>query len=120
MKEKNNRSKIKNISIFPINFSAIKKFQKKTKSINSPNININISNAFSNKINKSNRFLRNNINKSKRQLTFDNCKYDNGKSNINNFDNKNTSRSIAFSENKIKINLGIIKEVCFMNNNFYN
>ena len=120
MKEKNNRSKIKNISIFPINFSAIKKFQKKTKSINSPNININISNAFSNKINKSNRFLRNNINKSKRQLTFDNCKYDNGKSNTNNFDNKNTSRSIAFSENKIKINLGIIKEVCFMNNNFYN
>ena len=115
-------SKIKNISVFPINFSAIRKFQERIKSVNSPNTNINMNSNIFNKINKSNRLLRNNNNNnmSNRQMSFDSYKCYNRKNNANNFYNKSTSRSIAFSENKIKINFGIIKEVCFMNNNFYN
>jgi hypothetical protein len=113
--------KIKEMLIFPYNFSAIKKFQNyhsKKETPSNRNLkahNLNISN------NKSNRTIKNNINLSNRQFSFENNIFNTGRNLIKMNDIKNTSRSIAYSENKnnTKINLGIIKEIYFLNNNFY-
>ena len=113
--------KIKEMLIFPYNFSAIKKFQNyhsKKETPSNRNLkahNLNISN------NKSNRTIKNNINLSNRQFSFENNIFNTGRNLIKVNDIKNTSRSIAYSENKnnAKINLGIIKEIYFLNNNFY-
>ena len=114
---KKQEGKIKEMLIFPYNFSAIKKFQN---NINKTNIKLNY--KIFNKNNKSNRCIRNNINLSNRQITFENNNYNTGRNKeiVNSLDNKNNSSSRAFSENRKIINLGIIKEICFMNNNFYN
>ena len=108
-------SKIKEMLIFPYNFSTIKKFENNIKKINSPNINLN--SKYFNKSYKSNRYIKNNLNLTNRQQWFDNNNYSTGRNSVKNKDNKNTtSRTKAYSENKIKINLGIIKEICFLNN----
>ena len=110
-------SKIKEMLIFPYNFSTIKKFENNIKKINTPNINFNT--KFLSRNNKSNRYMKNNINLSNRQINFENNNFNTGRINSKNLDNNNkiTTRSKAHSENKIKINLGIIKEICFLNNN---
>ena len=110
-------SKIKEMLIFPYNFSTIKKFENNIKKINAPNINFNT--KFLSRNNKSNRYMKNNINLSNRQINFENNNFNTGRNNSKNLDNNNkiTTRSKAHSENKIKINLGIIKEICFLNNN---
>ena len=108
-------SKIKEMIIFPYNFSTIKKFENNIKKINSPNINLN--SKYFNKNYKSNRYVKNNLNLTNRQQLFDINNYNTGRNSANNKNNKNTtSRTKAYSENKIKINLGIIKEICFLNN----
>ena len=110
-------SKIKEMLIFPYNFSTIKKFENNIKKINTPNINFNT--KFLSRNNKSNRYMKNNINLSNRQINFENNNFNTGRNISKNLDNnsKITTRSKAHSENKIKINLGIIKEICFLNNN---
>ena len=114
---KKSESKIKEMLIFPYNFSSIKKFQQNINfnNINSTNIKLN-KNIFDR--NKSNRCMNNNISLSNRQLSFEN-KYNTGR-NKNKENNNNNISSRPYSENRIKINFGIIKEICFMNNNFYN
>ena len=112
---KKSDSKIKEMLIFPYNFSALKKFQNNMKNINTTNIKLN-KNIFDK--NKSNRTMNNNMSLSNRQLSFEN-KYNTGR-NKNKENKSNNISSRPYSENRIKINLGIIKEICFMNNNFYN
>ena len=114
-------SKIKELLIFPYNFSNLKKFQNnKTKNEIPSNRNIKSYNINTYN-NKSNRTIKNNINLSNRQFSFENNIFNTGRNMIKINDIKSTSRSIAYSENKSssKINLGIIKEIYFLNNNFY-
>ena len=114
---KKSESKIKEMLIFPYNFSCIKKFQQNIhfNNINSTNIKLN-RNIFDR--NKSNRCINNNMSLSNRQLSYEN-KYNTGRKK-NKENNNNNISSRPYSENRIKINFGIIKEICFMNNNFYN
>ena len=109
---KKHDSKIKEMLIFPYNFSTIKKFDNNIKKINSPNVNFNSKNF--NKNYKSNRYIKNNLNLTNRQIYSENNTLRNS---VKNSDNNNTTaRTKAYSENKIKINLGIIKEIYFLNN----
>ena len=111
--------KIKEMLIFPYNFSTIKKFQNNMTKMNlskSPNLKLK-SNIF-NRNNKSSRYSNSNSHLSNRKINFDNNKYNTGRNVIKKGieDNKITTSSKAYSENRVKINLGIIKEICFMNN----
>ena len=109
---KKHDSKIKEMLIFPYNFSTIKKFDNNIKKINSPNVNFNSKNFSKNY--KSNRYIKNNLNLTNRQIYSENNTLRNS---VKNSDNNNTTaRTKAYSENKIKINLGIIKEIYFLNN----
>ena len=111
--------KIKEMLIFPYNFSAIKKFQNNITKVDfpkSPNLKIN-SNIFNRNNYKSNRYANINSHFSNRTIYIENNKYNTGRNVIKNRidDNNNTGNSRAFSENRVTINLGIIKEICFMN-----
>ncbi len=112
---KNSDSKIKEMLIFPYNFSSLKKFKNNLKKNNIKNI-ISKSSNISNRNNKSNRCIKKNIDITNRPLSFENSKYNTGRNTIKNKEKKNTLVPRAHSENRIKINLGVIKEICFMNN----
>ena len=112
---KSSDSKIKEMLIFPYNFSSVKKFKNNIKKNNIQNV-ISKSSNISNRNNKSNRYIKKNIDITNRPLSFENSKYNTGRNSVKNKEKKNALVPRAQSENRIKINLGVIKEICFMNN----
>ena len=87
IKKTKDNSKIKEMQIFPVNFSSLKRFKKENKT-DENNIN-----------NKKQRYERDNY-FSERE------------------DKKEKKKYIKriYSEKKVKISFGIVKEICFMNN----
>ena len=111
---KKSDGKIKQMLIFPYNFSVLKKFENSTKNDSRPNSNLNT--KMLNK-KKSNRIIKNNIDISISQDNFVKDRYYTGRNFINRKNKRITSRSRPRSENNVKISMGIIKEIRFMNNN---
>ena len=121
-------SKIKEMLIFPYNFSALKKFNNTFKRQNNDNSNgsnknlKNLSSKVSSRNNNKNNnisnrtFMKNNIYLSNRNFNSDNNKFNTGRNNTNFKGKTKKAQKRAFSENRIKINIGIIKEICFVNN----
>ena len=60
--------------------------------------------------------MKNNIYLSNRNFNSDNNKFNTGRNNTNFKGKTKKAQKRAFSENRIKINIGIIKEICFVNN----
>ena len=135
-------NKIKEMLIFPYNFSALKKFHnnllKKENNIINNNNNKNNSNTnnmtlsskkmYNRNIESKNNicdktFMKNDINLSHRPISLGKNKYNTGrgrnygKINDKPKDNTKNTKDRAYSETRIKINIGIVKEICFMNNN---
>jgi type V secretory pathway adhesin AidA len=127
------KNKIKEMLIFPYNFSALKKFQNNfihknnnnNKNNNINNMSLSSKNIFNkNNINnnsnktKSNRtFIKSEIDLSNKKFSLEKNKYNTGRNKAKINDKEKNIKNRPFSETRIKINIGIIKEICFMNNN---
>ena len=99
IKKNKNNSKIKDMQIFPINFASLKRFQKINKSEK-------------NTLNKSKENKNYSFNDEKKQQNKN--RYYSERTSEKNSKKKFISR--IYSEKKIKISFGIVKEICFMNN----
>jgi hypothetical protein len=126
-------NKIKEMLIFPYNFSALKKFQNnfihKNNNNNKNNIINNMSLSSKNIFNKNNinnnsnktksnrSFIKSEIDLSNKKFSLEKNKYNTGRNNAKINDKSKNIKNRPFSETRIKINIGIIKEICFMNNN---
>ena len=91
------------MQIFPVNFSSLKRFQKTNKSD-------------TNKIkqNKEYKACNTTIDDEKKQRHNESKKYHSERMSEKNNGKKYISR--IYSEKKVKISFGIVKEICFMNN----
>ena len=103
IKKPKSNSKIKEMQIFPVNFSSLKRFQKTNKSD-------------TNKIkqNKEYKACNTTIDDEKKQKHNESKKYHSERMSEKNNGKKYISR--IYSEKKVKISFGIVKEICFMNN----
>ena len=99
IKNQKNNSKIKELQIFPINFGFLEKFQKTNKTDTS----------------KTNEKKENKNNKENKEKNYNerNKKYYSERSSEK---NKKKYISRIYSEKKVKISFGIVKEICFVNN----
>ena len=105
-KSQNNKGKIKEMQIFPINFSSLKRFQSTNKKENKNNKTYEEN---KNKSNNNNAYEENNDKKN-----YEKNRYHSERTSDKKNGNKYISR--IYSEKKIKISVGIVKEICFMNN----
>jgi len=95
-----NNSKIKELQIFPINFGFLKRFQKTNK-------------TETNKINENKENKKYHENNEKK-YNEKNKNYYSERTSEKNSKKKYISR--IYSEKRVKISFGIVKEICFMNN----
>ena len=100
IKKNKNNSKIKEMQLFPINFASLKRFQKINKSEK-------------NNLNEGRENKNYSFNNEKKQQQ-NNKRYYSERTSEKNNRKKYISR--IYSEKKIKISFGIVKEICFMNN----
>ena len=100
IKKPKNDSKIKEMQIFPINFTSLKRFQNTNK-------------TDTNKLNENKEYKYNNTSYDEKKHKEKN-KYYSERTSEKNKGRKYISR--IYSEKKVKISFGIVKEICFMNN----
>ena len=103
IKKPKSNSKIKEMEIFPVNFSSMKRYKKDNKN--------NKTNSNRKKENKSYQKFNTSTNKNNQ---YEKRKYHSERTSEKNKGKKYISR--IYKEKKVKISYGIVKEICFMDN----